>query len=433
MKKARGGLMKRGKYYHAVWMADGKRFARSTGETTRRAAEAALAELVAPFQARDEVETLQGLAARIQTRQTVIDAHEESASPAFLLSHGWLKYMAAPNRPDSGPGTLRMYEGQYKAFASWMAKEHPAAVAFRDVTEDIAEQYAGHLAARGLSANSFNKHTNLLKLVFKVLAKPARLAFNPWDAIGRKRAISNSRRELTVEELKAVYEAATGEIRLLFAIGIYTGLRLGDAATLRWAETDLHRRLIRRIPNKTARRNPKPVIVPIHEDLAAMLDEAPPEERGEFVLPECAELYSIENGARLAKRIQEHFTACGIRTTKPGTGGDAGRAVTEVGFHSLRHSFVSLCSESGVPLSVVQSIVGHTSPAMTNHYTHVGELAAGAAVAGLPSLLGNESRALPPPADTLRERVRAIAEGMNTKTWKTARAELLTLTTEAGQ
>jgi len=433
MKKTRGGLMKRGKYYHAVWMADGKRFTRSTGESTKRAAEAVLAELVAPFQARDEVETLQGLAARIKTRQAAIDAHEESENPPLLLSHGWLRFMAAANRPDSGERTLHGYECQWRAFVTWMKEANPAAVAFPDVTANHAEEYAAHLVASGLSANSFNKHVNLLKLVFRVLSKPARLAFNPWDAIGRKRAISNSRRELTVQELKAVYEAATGEIRLLFAIGIYTGLRLGDAATLRWAETDLHRRLIRRIPNKTNRRNSKPVEVPIRPNLLLMLDEVPPERRGEYVLPETAQLYSIESGSRLTKRIQEHFTACGIRTTKPGTGGDAGRAVVEVGFHSLRHTFVSLCRAADVPLSVVESIVGHSNPAMTRHYTHTGELAAAAAVAALPEVLGDDVKALPPPADTLRERVRAIAEGMSLKTWKTARAELLTLTTEAGQ
>ena len=41
------------------------------------------------------------------------------------------------------------------------------------------------------------------------------------------------------------------------------------------------------------------------------------------------------------------------------------RAVVEVGFHSLRHTFVSLCRAAGAPLSVVEAIVGHASPAMT--------------------------------------------------------------------
>jgi hypothetical protein len=57
-----------------------------------------------------------------------------------------------------------------------------------------------------------------------------------------------------------------------------------------------------------------------------------------------------------------------------------------VGFHSLRHTFVSLCRAAGTPLSVVEAIVGHSSPAMTQHYTHTGEVAARAAIALLPGL-----------------------------------------------
>ena len=85
--------------------------------------------------------------------------------------------------------------------------------------------------------------------------------------------------------------------------------------------------------------------------------------------------------------VQRHFKACGITLHKPGTGKDGKRAVIEVGFHSLRHTFVSLCRESNAPLAVVECIVGHSSPAMTRHYTHVGELAAGRAVALLPSVM----------------------------------------------
>ena len=57
----------------------------------------------------------------------------------------------------------------------------------------------------------------------------------------------------------------------LFALGVYSGLRLGDCATLRWPEVDMVRGIICRIPNKTARRNPKPVLVPIHPVTREML------------------------------------------------------------------------------------------------------------------------------------------------------------------
>jgi integrase len=51
-----------------------------------------------------------------------------------------------------------------------------------------------------------------------------------------------------------------------------------------------------------------------------------------------------------------------------------------VRFHDLRHSFVTVMAERGVPLPVVQSMVGHMSAAMTRHYTHISTNAARSAV-----------------------------------------------------
>jgi len=126
---------------------------------------------------------------------------------------------------------------------------------------------------------------------------------------------------------------------------------MGDCATLRWSEVDLARGIIRRIPSKTARRNPTPVLVPLHATLRAMLVEIRATGHGDYVLPESAALY-LKNPSDLSKRIHTHFEACGVKTQKPGTGrpiekGPDGkerkvptgkRAVVEVGFHSLRHT-----------------------------------------------------------------------------------------------
>jgi hypothetical protein len=106
----------------------------------------------------------------------------------------------------------------------------------------------------------------------------------------------------------------------------------------------------------------------------------------------------------------------------------------EVGFHSLRHSFVSLRREAGAPLSVVEAIVGHSNPAMTRVYTHTSEAAVGAAVAALPDITGQNPAqpALPPaPASAMVERaaVRALVEQLTPKNANAIRSQLLELLT----
>lgn len=230
-----------------------------------------------------------------------------------------------------------------------------------------------------------------------------------------------------MDELKRVCQSATGELRVLLAIGIYCGLRLGDAATLRWCEVDLARNLISRIPGKTARRRPVPLHIPVHPALKTILTEIPTENRGEYVMPETAALYAKRIDA-VTDLIQAHFKANAIQTHKPGTGKGNGRAVIEVGFHSLRHSFVSLCRAANVPLSIVEALVGHSNPAMTRHYTHTSDDAASQAVSTLPALMGGDAKPEPKRApDAVLAELRAAVESLQPDNVVEKKAAILAL------
>ncbi len=391
-----GHVFRRGKNFYLRWMVEGKVFSKALRDeggapiTTQREAEEARRRVMAPFGVATETEVLQTIAGRLEGRKAELAKLDDQQNPPVTLADAWSKFIDSPSRPDTGPQTLVIYEYQFKKFVDWMKKNHPELTAMRDVRRGIAEEYATHLSRSKPSPNTYNKHLNVLTMVYRVLEEKAKVVKNPWERIQRRRLAPQSRRELTIEELKRVCQGATGEFRLLFGLGVYTGLREGDCATLRWGEVDLARGIIRRVPNKTARRNPKPVIVPLHPVLRGMLTEARAAGGGDYVLPKTADDY-LNNRRDLVRRIQEHFKASGITVHKPlAECKDKARQrpVVEVGFHSLRHTFVSLCRESNAPLAVVEAIVGHSNPAMTRHYTHVGELAAGQAVAALPYLVG---------------------------------------------
>jgi integrase len=424
-------LLKRGNNYYCSWRQDSKLLTRALRDangqpiTTVEAARKARDEFMRPFTAATETKVLEELTVKLGGRKAELAKWEDEQHPPLSIRQAWSDYLASPNRPDSGDSTLRQYEFQWQAFADWMQEKHVDVLILRDVTKEIAEEYASSLNHGRFSPSTYNKHLNLLALVFRVVKHKAKLTANPWEDIQRKRLVTNSRREMTIDELRKVCQAATGELQTLLALGIYSGLRLGDCATLRWGEVDLPRGMIRRIPNKTARRNPKPVIVPIHPILRDILAGAPLDKRGEYVLPEMAALYA-HNICAVTDKVQGHFKTCGITLHKPGTGTGGKRAVIEVGFHSLRHTFVSLCRESNAPLAVVESIVGHSNPSMTRHYTHVGELAAGRAVALLPSVMSNEkSDGLQTEPESILLKAHKLAKSMTTTNWRTNRNKLL--------
>ena len=427
MAKLRTGyLVKRGTNFYACWTVGGKKFRQSTGTGDRREAGKELARIMEPFLVEDETKTLQTIKARIEAGTELAAQLHEKRNPPTTLAQAWNIFAASTERPDSGPRTLADYEACFTTFRKWMEHHHPAALALRDVSAEIATVYAKHLNGRKLTASTFNKTINALALVFRVLAAAAKLTGNPWTAIKRRKIVSQSHRELTIDELRKVCQTATGELARLFALGIYTGLRLVDCCTLQWGEVDLRRNIIRRIPVKMARRDPKRalVVIPLHPVLSDLLAQTPSAQRSGYVLPETAAAYA-RHVTQVTGQIQAHFAACGIQTTRKMDG--RARAVVEVGFHSLRHTFVSLCREANAPLAVVEAIVGHTSPAMTRHYTHVSEHAAAQAVAALPPVLGKTPPKMLPaqtPAEAIRAAVAAL-EGATAKTWAKANTAAL--------
>jgi len=328
----------------------------------------------------------------------------EDKQPATTLQDAFDEYERSGLRPDSGERTLADYRGYFDGFLSWIATNRPDYIELRDVTQADAEAYAADLKTR-TAAGTYNKRVVFFRCLWRVLAesKTAKLVCNPWERIRKREVVEHTRRELTIEELVKVCGSLTGEMRTLFAVGVYSGLRLGDAALLDWGAVDLARLRIALIPRKTKRHaHGKPVIIPIHPALASILAETPPDERTGYVVPELAELYT-RNDSLLCRRISAVFAAAGIATQSKREGE---RAKVDVGFHSLRHSFVSLSANAGTPLVLVQAIVGHSNPAMTRHYFHESENALTNAVAALPDVTGADTK--PEVADAVAGRFRSF-------------------------
>ena len=86
MRRRTGYLIRRGKVFHAVWTVAGKKFMRSTGKRDRRKAETELRRIMEPFDAGDEITTLQNIAARIEGRTAELTRLEDERNPPLPLA-----------------------------------------------------------------------------------------------------------------------------------------------------------------------------------------------------------------------------------------------------------------------------------------------------------------------------------------------------------
>lgn len=338
----------------------------------------------APYLTGDKIEALK----RVKTELTELEAQAEvqldQANPPLKIVDAWNEYLASANRPNSGPETLKNYLGHWNAFRTWLKNQGKEYIFLRDITEADAGAFMAYLRdTRNASGNTYNKYLQFLRTFCNVLKRPARIENNPFNDIKRLSQVPNSRRELTIDELHKILVTATGDLKLLLLLGTCTGFRLGDCCTLLWEEIDLQAGVIRRVARKT-QRSKKTTIIGIPNLLYQGLIAIPEEQRKGLVLPEIAKLYDdrSKTQSKISTLIQAHVRSCGIATHEPGTGSryhyegkhkvyeKTPRAIVRVGFHSLRHTWVSIHAMSGTPQAIIQNSVGHTNPAMTAHYTH---------------------------------------------------------------
>ena len=313
------------------------------------------------------------------------------------LADVWLEYLKSPNRNELAPSTLHAKKTVWLHFAKWMERNYLPVEDLAGVTPEAIAEYLACLRA-DLSGSSYNSRVCILREIFRVLADKAGVENDPWAGVRLRPDDSHSRRELTMSELGRLLMAAKradiemsgkasvqwrNEWHKLFLVGVYTGMRLGDCCRLSWTSVNLSAGIIQLVPQKTRRHHGRIVTIPIHPALRAAFEGTPEGERDGYVLKTLAAYY-MQTKWKVGYELGRIFHAAGIVTSVYIEGRRT--RTPEATFHSLRHTFVSLAANAGVPLHVVQSIVGHESTAMTRHYYHENLAALQSAVAALPTL-----------------------------------------------
>jgi len=205
------------------------------------------------------------------------------------------------------------------------------------------------------------------------IAKATRPKVHPW----------------TGAEVGSFLDAVAGERdAALWHLAIFTGLRRGELAGLRWTDVELDaaRLVVREAaaqvghsvvygPPKTASGDHR--VVALDAVTVAVLRShraAQAAERlawGPAYIDSGGRVFTREDGAALhpetvTRRFGQLVTAAGLRRVR---------------LHDLRHGYASLAMQAGVPLPIVSKLLGHSSVAITSDtYSHllagVGEAAA---------------------------------------------------------
>jgi integrase len=295
-------------------------------------------------------------------------------------AEGWLREWLAGKKSAKSGATASKYEGAIERFIQSLGPR--AGINLRQILPRDVLRFRESEVASGKHPGTCNDYLGIVGSAFSAARKQGLIAHNPAEAVERLRNdTETSRRPFTIEEIQALLRAARdGDWYGAILLALYTGMRLHDAANLRWEGVDLDGRWISYRASKTRKR----IKIPMHDALYGWLkkrirgiNKAPlfPELAGESTS------FLSREFSKVMARAEVHGEIVRDRQ------GESGRLVSSLGFHSLRHAFASLMANRGVAEEVRMKLAGHSSQDVHAGYTHHEAAVLRASVAQLPSLL----------------------------------------------
>ena len=249
--------------------------------------------------------------------------------------------------------TQRDKRNTLNRFIEWCKINHPEIKQVREVSLSIASEFWKSLADSQKAASTRNNTLSALNSIWSDIHAPMELDDNPWKAIRRDRGGSIKYCPFTLDELDKLRESARKykgyEIEKEFwptaiEIGFYTGLRLGDIATLDWEELSQDDNFLILKPNKTKHWNEDRVTV--HSLSLPWVKMLPPRKESGSLFPLAAEVYKDKN---LSREFTNIALAAGIEIDRePNAGERRQRKVKLKCFHSLRHTFATIMLSNGI-------------------------------------------------------------------------------------
>ncbi|MEI6714156.1 MAG: site-specific integrase [Verrucomicrobiota bacterium] len=216
---------------------------------------------------------------------------------------------------------------------------------------------------------------------FEQAHKQGLIPHNPCKAVPSLKDREKKPKEcFTPAQIQTLLSAADTEWKGLILFGYFTGMRLQDIAHLTWENVDLENEVVSCKERKTGKHN----LWELHPNLLQWLKARGQGLPKTYVLPELKSL----SEAHLSRSFTRFMARAGVvgALIRKKTG-EAGRNLSGLTFHSLRHTFVSGLDAQGVPEELRMKIVGHSSVDVHRNYTHHKDDRLRGIIAGIPGIL----------------------------------------------
>lgn len=227
-----------------------------------------------------------------------------------------------------------------------------------EVSSQLVEQFKAQQLRKGLCAKTVNNHLATLRKCLNCAVEWELLDHTPrFQLLRAPRRLPTTLSDEECGRLLNDYAEPMWHTMILLALR--SGLRLGEIIGLTWIDLNLkegvlvvRQSIVRGIVSTPKSGNVR--VLPMDQEMVNALARLPKHKGSDVVFPR-------ENGEPLSQRICEHGLARACRRA----------GVRHIGWHVLRHTFATQLLQEREPIRNIQQLLGHSTLAMTERYTHV--------------------------------------------------------------
>lgn len=373
-------LYKRGGKWWMGWRIGDTQFLKPTGETERS-------------EAKKQLEAVQRLEIAQKASALTEDYYRAATGKpvARVTVAEFFKAWLTDSQSVTTNSTMNKYRQVVREFCAHVEAESTGLLMENVTVEQLNSFF--NAKRKQLAPGTVKGYRRILSSVFITAQNQGKIKGNPV-ALSKGRTgtgdeSATKKRPLTLIELASLYTKANGFWRYMITAGYYTGQSLGDLITMRAETVDLAAGMITMNRRKTGRQ----VIIPISKELRRLLISLwPVDDRSEF-WPEQANRYRRVGASSFSQEFYDLLAGAGLvrarddKQKTSGLGRSAKRAPQKLGFHNIRHTFVTHLKIGGAMDSVAKELAGHGSNAVSAVYTHLPAETLSKAIAQLPEFV----------------------------------------------
>jgi integrase/recombinase XerC len=258
--------------------------------------------------------------------------------------------------------TVISYQTDLTAFFDFLCIQF-GELRLKEITHSFVRSWLADLKGKGITSKSITRKISTLKSFFKYHLKTGSLDATPMANVISPKISKRLPVYIKEKDTKELIETLTESTedwkslnaKMLIILFYSTGMRLSELINLREKHLDLGRSQI-----KVLGKGNKERIIPVSKDLIKNIENYRQLKKKEFEKTEDA-LLVTEKGKKLYAKyayllVRQHLGGAGTLDKKSP--------------HVLRHTFATHLMNGGADLNAVKELLGHSSLASTQIYTH---------------------------------------------------------------